>query len=162
MKSSSLVSTFLFAGQLVLAAPRPAPKEASTGLQDGPLQHGGYHRVEKRKKLCSKLTSIDDSKPELAKLQWDESGAGDIGDDFIDANGAENWVRRLDEQIFDKQGNSPFHCLSWGGGCDYVKDCSKLSPPFYSFRALRRLQDGRMPCQRRRYRVTSNSNSFQQ
>ncbi|PGH27049.1 hypothetical protein AJ80_01235 [Polytolypa hystricis UAMH7299] len=70
--------------------------------------------------LCEE--TLDDADPDNSARVWHRSRAGVIADDFINASGPENWVQKLDNEIFGRLSDSWF-CFDTGTVCQLQHSC---------------------------------------
>ena len=82
-----------------------------------------------RAKYCKEPTSckeFNNDQKNAAKL-WDESHAGEIADNFINKNGWENWVQRLDKELFPNDVSDSWDCFGYDTICQLDKTCRKCT-----------------------------------
>ena len=90
---------------------------ASPAIDPGDIK--GFTKQYPAKSNCQPWDDDDH-----AKKLWDDSLAGVIADDFINANGVANWPQNMDRAIFNEPQNS-WYCLDQETKCDVDKTCRR-------------------------------------
>lgn len=101
------------------ALPHPSPDDSDLG------DIKGFTKVYPATSNCKGWKNDDE-----ARKRWDDSLAGVIGDDFINANGVANWPQKMDMAIFDEPQNS-WYCRDQNTECSIDKECSKFQSKLF-------------------------------
>ena len=70
---------------------------------------------------------IDDGNADVAKDIWRVTGA-DTTLDIIALGSYDNWVRNMDQAVFDKQQSDSWDCATLDGTCGHAADCRMPHP----------------------------------
>ncbi|KAH6859135.1 hypothetical protein BKA58DRAFT_444302 [Alternaria rosae] len=112
----------MLCASVVLASPFLSPELEDTFVSLKARQE----KLDDRKNLeeiCGH--DPDDANPDVAEEIWRVTGA-DITLDIIALGMYDNWVRNMDQAVFDKQQSDSWDCASLDGICGAAADCHEF------------------------------------